>query len=58
VRFILDNRVCGYHRPITSWNLGKRAEFKDRKTFDAKVTIELTTQKLVLPVSSELPHVA
>lgn len=27
------SRVCGYHRPVSNWNEGKREEFKDRKTF-------------------------
>jgi len=26
-------RVVGYMRPVTSWNQGKREEYKDRKTF-------------------------
>ena len=28
------SRVVGYMRPIKQWNLGKRQEFKDRKTFN------------------------
>ena len=27
------SRVCGYFRPVAAWNLGKREEFKDRKTY-------------------------
>jgi len=27
------SRVCGYLRPVTQWNDGKQAEFKDRKLF-------------------------
>jgi len=27
------SRVVGYIRPISSWNLGKQEEFKDRKLF-------------------------
>ena len=27
------SRVCGYLRPISGWNLGKKNEFKDRKTY-------------------------
>jgi ribonucleoside-triphosphate reductase len=27
------SRVVGYIRPISEWNDGKVAEFKDRKTF-------------------------
>ena len=28
------SRVMGYHRPITSWNVGKQQEFHDRKMFE------------------------
>lgn len=28
------SRVCGYMRPVSSWNDAKQQEFKDRKTFD------------------------
>lgn len=27
------SRVCGYHRPIQFFNVGKQEEFKDRLTF-------------------------
>ena len=27
------SRVCGYFRPVSNWNHGKREEFKDRKEF-------------------------
>jgi anaerobic ribonucleoside-triphosphate reductase len=27
------SRVVGYIRPIKQWNRGKKAEFKDRRTF-------------------------
>jgi len=27
------SRVCGYFRPVSNWNHGKKEEFKDRKTF-------------------------
>ena len=27
------SRVCGYMRPVSSWNDAKQAEFNDRKTF-------------------------
>ena len=30
------SRIVGYLRPITSWNAGKRQEFKDRKVFKVK----------------------
>jgi len=28
------SRIVGYMRPVSQWNEGKRAEFKDRKLFD------------------------
>ena len=28
------SRIVGYIRPISNWNEGKLAEFKDRKTFE------------------------
>lgn len=31
------SRVVGYYRPIQNWNKGKKAEFKDRKTFQPRV---------------------
>jgi len=27
------SRVCGYHRPVSNWNLGKQAEFRDRQAY-------------------------
>lgn len=27
------SRVCGFFRPVQQWNSGKKAEFRDRKTF-------------------------
>jgi ribonucleoside-triphosphate reductase len=27
--------VCGYFRPVSNWNKGKKEEFKDRKTYVA-----------------------
>ena len=27
------SRVCGYFRPVSSWNRGKKQEFADRRTF-------------------------
>lgn len=29
-------RVCGYIRPISNFNEGKRQEYKDRKPFTVK----------------------
>ena len=28
------SRVVGFHRPVQSWNKGKKSEFKDRLEFD------------------------
>jgi ribonucleoside-triphosphate reductase len=28
------SRIVGYLRPVAQWNVGKKAEFKDRKTYD------------------------
>ena len=28
------SRVCGYFRPVSNWNQGKREEFKDRKEYE------------------------
>jgi anaerobic ribonucleoside-triphosphate reductase len=28
------SRVMGYHRPVSSWNIGKKAEHADRKMFE------------------------
>jgi len=28
------SRVVGYLRPVSNWNEGKQAEFKDRKMFE------------------------
>ncbi|MGE4300907.1 MAG: anaerobic ribonucleoside-triphosphate reductase [Victivallaceae bacterium] len=28
------SRVCGYFRPVSNWNKGKREEFHDRKTYN------------------------
>jgi len=36
------SRVCGYHRPVSNWNKGKREEFKDRKTFESTSKKEKT----------------
>ncbi|MBN1981218.1 MAG: ribonucleoside triphosphate reductase [Chitinivibrionales bacterium] len=29
-------RIVGYYRPVKNWNHGKKAEYKERKTFDTK----------------------
>jgi len=39
------SRVVGYLRPVDQWNTGKRAEFKDRKTFDKILESEKLSTK-------------
>lgn len=31
------SRIVGYLRPVDQWNKGKKAEFKDRQTFDVQI---------------------
>lgn len=38
-------RVMGYHRPVSGWNLGKQAEFYERKYFKESV-METETGKI------------
>ena len=40
-------RVVGFHRPVQSWNRGKREEFKDRKEFSCEVSLKLETNNKV-----------
>jgi ribonucleoside-triphosphate reductase len=40
-------RVCGFFRPISHFNKGKKSEFKDRKTYDIK-KIKLKIEKLTI----------
>jgi anaerobic ribonucleoside-triphosphate reductase len=30
------SRVVGYIRPVSNWNEGKEAEFRERKTFEVE----------------------
>lgn len=30
------SRVCGYYRPVSNWNKGKKGEFKERKPYKVK----------------------
>jgi anaerobic ribonucleoside-triphosphate reductase len=36
LRGVLVARVVGYIRPISQWNIGKQAEWSDRKMFKIK----------------------
>ena len=45
------SRVCGYFRPVSNWNHGKREEFKDRKPFQvAKTVVSVLSALSVLSV--------
>lgn len=33
-------RVMGYHRPVTSFNIGKQGEFKERQFFNECKTVQ------------------
>ena len=34
------SRITGYYRPVQNWNVGKSAEFKDRKLYNVKDALE------------------
>ena len=38
------SRVCGYCRPIKSWNKGKKEEFKERKTYKNVTSQQIITK--------------
>lgn len=41
-------RVMGYHRPVSGWNEGKQAEYRERKYFrePVQVTDKLTANRV------------
>lgn len=42
------SRVCGYFRPVSNWNKGKKEEFKERKLFEiARVATPLVALALL-----------
>ena len=50
------SRVCGYFRPVSNWNKGKKEELRERKTFnlanvnrhyDPQMGVEYTTADIV-----------
>ena len=48
------SRVCGYFRPVSNWNQGKREEFKDRKPFQVvKLGIVLLAAVLLTGCATE-----
>lgn len=40
------SRVVGYFRPVARWNDGKREEFRERKTFNAKKALKTDFGKI------------
>ena len=39
IRCIIYTRVMGYHRPIESFNLGKKGEHKERVKFKERANV-------------------
>ncbi|HZK01553.1 MAG TPA: anaerobic ribonucleoside-triphosphate reductase, partial [Anaerovoracaceae bacterium] len=39
-------RVVGFHRPVQSWNKGKKEEYKERKEFDVSISLNKTSETL------------
>ena len=44
------SRVCGYFRPVSNWNKGKREEFKDRKAYLIKNSRFLSIGEVVCAI--------
>ena len=40
------SRVCGYLRPISQWNDGKKEEFKDRHMYDSDPNLYMLDKPL------------
>jgi len=40
-------RVVGFHRPVQSWNLGKKEEYKDRVEFDVDYSFKGKVKKAI-----------
>ena len=45
------SRVCGYFRPVSNWNKGKKEEFKERKNFHVPGTLVALLALLALLVT-------
>lgn len=48
-RMEIYSRIVGYFRPVSNWNGGKKAEFKDRLEYD--VAKSMSTKEVVSPIS-------
>ena len=47
------SRVCGYFRPVSNWNKGKKEEFKERKTFKVAGTL-LALAAALFPIAAAI----
>jgi len=46
------SRVVGYHRPVDSWNKGKKEEFEQRKEYNYDVSMNSKHILYPTPISS------
>ena len=46
-------RVMGYHRPIESFNRGKKSEFYSRKCFTEEKAVEHLKKDVAMPMAAE-----
>lgn len=46
------SRVCGYFRPVSNWNKGKKEEFKQRKNFKIPASVLVLFSALFLSACS------
>lgn len=50
------SRVCGYFRPVSNWNKGKKEEFRQRKTFRVSGIVSLFAALFVLFAMTGCSH--
>lgn len=50
------SRVCGYFRPVSNWNKGKKEEFRQRKTFRVHGIVSLFAALFVLFAMTGCSH--
>lgn len=46
-------RVMGYHRPLESFNRGKKSEFYARKCFTEEKIVDNLSKDIALPIAAE-----
>jgi len=50
------SRIVGYYRPVQNWNLGKKSEFKERRTFSLdKAAAKMSGMETAAPVPTTVP---